>query len=171
MAAELRIHVMSGIVVLGTFLAGALAGAGIERSLRRPEFPGPGPFFVHGRSPDSREDVHFVTLPGLSLSPDQQKRIEQIVSGYRPQFEAIVRESFPRVRAVQERMNAEIRAVLTPEQRKQFDEDQRGLPGLGFGLQGPSLAPGTAGPFMMPAPPMFPTTHDLRPPPQLDGGN
>jgi hypothetical protein len=169
MAAELRIHVMSGIVVLGTFIAGALAGAGIERSLQRRELPGS--VFIHGRSPDPKEDVHFMVFPGLSLSPDQQKKIERIVTGYRPQFEAILRESFPRVRAVQERMNAEIRAVLTLEQRKQFDEDQRVLPGFGFGLQGHSVAPGPGVPFMMPGPHMLPTTQDLRPQPPVDGGN
>jgi Spy/CpxP family protein refolding chaperone len=173
MAAELRIHVMSGIVVLGTFLAGAMAGAGIERMQQRRELPGP-PFF-HGRAVGTGEDVHFMALPGLSLSPDQQKKIERIVTGYRPQFEAVVRESFPRVRAVQEKMNAEIRAVLTPEQQKQFDEAQRAPPGFGFGLQGPSLnvttGPGMPGPSMMPGTVTFPVPHEMRPLPPQDGGN
>jgi hypothetical protein len=115
-----------------------------------------------------------MVVHGVSLSPDQQKKIERIVTGYRPEFEAILRESFPRVRAVQERMNAEIRAVLTPEQRKQFDEDQRVLPGFGFGLQHQSMVPGPGmqpGPLMVPGPAMLPATPGMRPLPPLDGGN
>jgi hypothetical protein len=119
MAVEFRIHFISGLVVLGTFLAGALAGAGLMRSREQRQR-------VIALSPLVRQ---------LALPPAQQEQVDRIVASHRAEIEAVMHESFPRVRAIEERMNEQIREVLTPEQRKRFDELRAAMPSPGIGMQ------------------------------------
>jgi len=144
MAAELRIHMLSALVVLGTFIGGAVAGAGLYRLWQPRQVlhaPAVLPFFHE-----------------LSLSAEQTKQAEEIVAKYRPELERIMHGSFEQVRAVQDRINAEVRAILTPEQRKLFDERQQlpAPPGMHLvpGSRPPSgFAPLSPSPGMVPLPP------------------
>lgn len=106
----MRIHLVSGLIVLGTFLAGALAGVGLAHSL--------GPRFLHhpGAPPFVRE---------LDLSPEQDAKLRGVLERHRHELDAVERA-----------MKSEMRAVLTPEQQKKFDEMEarrphRLPPGLG----------------------------------------
>lgn len=145
-----RIHLFSGLIVLGTFLAGALAGAGLARSLRPPTREEPP---LQHRGPP-------VPLPlrELGLTPAQDEQVKQIVERHRPELEAIVRESFPRVRAVNQRIEAEVRALLTPEQQKLLEQLQArrpppGMHGPRHGPPGgPPPAPGEGPPPGLPPP-------------------
>ena len=143
MAANLRIHLLSGLVVLGTFIAGAVAGAGLYRWLQpRQALPAP----------------IFPLCHDLSLSPEQARQAERIVTNHRPELERIMHDSFEQVRGVQERMNAEVRAILTPEQRQKFEElcPPPGPPGMHLvpGARPPAgLAPLSPPPGMAPLPP------------------
>lgn len=135
-----RIHLLSALVVLSAFVAGAAAGVGFYRwaAPDRGPPPRPGP----GLPP------HLATL---GLSPEQERKASEIFDRHRPELESILRESYPRMRAVLDETHREVRALLTPEQQKRFDEmDGRAPP---FGMPGgpgmghlPRPPPGMGGP-------------------------
>lgn len=82
------------------------------------------------RGPGGRGGREEMAMRGITLSSDQQARIERIRANYRTQMEqarqsagddrAAMRE---RMRPMMEREQAEIREVLTPEQREQYDRN------------------------------------------------
>jgi Spy/CpxP family protein refolding chaperone len=115
---------------------GLVAGLGMarwipgvhERPLRPMEGRGP-----HGLPPFLHE---------LDLTDKQEQDARAIFEKHRPELDAILRESFPRVRAVNDRIDAEIRALLTPEQQKKFDELRARRPRHGPGRPGEGPGPG-----------------------------
>jgi len=116
-----KIRVMSALLLIGTFAAGAVTGAGILRFLGPP--PGP-PHHGRGRPP------MFAPLPleELELSAEQKTKIREILERHRPELEAILQESFPKVRAINDKVEKEVRGVLTAEQQKELDELKRRRP-------------------------------------------
>lgn len=56
----------------------------------------------------------------LGLTDEQRRRIEQIFVRSQPRTDAVLRQTLPRLRAVTDSINAEIQAVLTPEQRRRL---------------------------------------------------
>lgn len=118
-----RLHLWSGLVVLGVFLAGAMAGAGVMKLVAAPAAaiadgqPARGP---------------MVILRQLDLSPDQRAAAMRIMAENRATVEAAVRETSPVIRAAREKTLSELRAILTPEQAARFDalraEQLRRLP-------------------------------------------
>jgi hypothetical protein len=140
-----RIHVLSGLLLLGTFLAGGAAGIGLAYALGGHGRPRP----PEGPPPLPRQ------FQELGLSPAQQREAEAIFARHRPELDAVLQESYPRVRAVNERMESELRAILTPEQAKRLDTLKARRPpppphGPGFGggptELGPPPPPGGAPP-------------------------
>jgi len=105
-----NLHLWSGLILLGVFLAGAATGAGVFAWAR----PGPHRIIHHG-------GTRFL-LHGLDLTPEQQEKVRTIMERHRSQVEAVMREGFPKIRAAQEAVDAELRAMLTPEQQKRFDQ-------------------------------------------------
>ncbi len=162
-----RLHLWTVLVLLAVFAAGAATGAGLATALRPapPAPPGQGP--RHGRPPAPDGMPPFVSELGLDAG--QQARVRAIVDAHRAELEAAVRETFPRIRAVQEKVETEIRAVLTPEQATRLDAIRSrrppppapggpGMrPGPGPGTEGPPHPPGVDGrgppPGLPPAPP------------------
>jgi Spy/CpxP family protein refolding chaperone len=57
----------------------------------------------------------------LDLTADQQERIDVILRDQRTKAEAVLGEIQPRLTARLDSTNAQIRAVLTAEQQKDFD--------------------------------------------------
>lgn len=57
----------------------------------------------------------------LELTPEQSGRVEAILQDKRRKLEAMREEAKPRFDALREEGRAEIRALLTPEQREKFD--------------------------------------------------
>jgi uncharacterized membrane protein len=112
-ASPRRIHVWSGLLVLGVFLAGAMTGAGVVVWLRPSGFPPGPPPRAAGLPPPLAE---------LGLTPEQEAKARTIAEKYRPALEAVLQQTFPRIREVQERMDRELRSVLTEAQAKRFDE-------------------------------------------------
>jgi Spy/CpxP family protein refolding chaperone len=108
-----RTRVLTALIIVGVFASGAVVGAGIYRWASS---GGPGAEVPHG---------HGAALwipPGeLDLSPEQHVQVSRIVDRHRLELEATVRESFPRVRAINEKMQKELKEVLTPEQQKKFE--------------------------------------------------
>ncbi|MCA9596003.1 MAG: periplasmic heavy metal sensor [Myxococcales bacterium] len=132
-----NIRLMSALLLVGTFAAGTVTGAGIQRYFGRPPPP---PHHPRGGPP------MFGPLPleQLDLSSEQQTKIRAIVEKHRPELEKILKESFPKVRAVNDEVEKELRTVLTAEQQKKLDELKRhrpppppgGPPPGGFGPPG-----------------------------------
>jgi hypothetical protein len=107
-----RIHVLTALLLVGTFAAGVVTGAGVLRS------------FAPTTPPEAASPpLPAARLPReIRLTPEQDAKAREIGERYRPELEALGRELRPRVRAVQDRMEAELLALLTPGQRKQLAE-------------------------------------------------
>jgi hypothetical protein len=156
-----RIHLLSALVVLATFLAGVVAGVGIQRWASPPPPPRPGPPPLAGPGAGGLPPH----LRALGLTPDQERKVTEIFERHRPELEAAIREAYPRIQAVVERAQKETRAVLDPEQQRKLDELERnGPPWLsrpppGGGRPGDGPPPGLGPPPGAGPPP------DLGPPP------
>jgi hypothetical protein len=157
-----RVHLLTALLLVGTFAAGVVTGAGVLRWLApSPDSPRPdGPAKVAPPLPAAR-------LPReLRLTAEQEASAREIGERYRPELEALAREMRPRVRAVQDRMEAEFTALLTPEQRRQLAEIEarrRNPPRPGEGPRpgGPPPPDGQAAPVEGPR---GSVPADLRPP-------
>ena len=140
------IKLLTVFILLGTFLSGIAVGVGAAAfSGHRPPWghlPGPPPFFMPGIGPGE-----------LSLTADQEAKARAINERYRPQMELVVRESFPKLRVLNEKMEAEMRAILTDDQRARFDTLKARRPTMDkLGRMGPP--PGGPGfPGQPPPPP------------------
>lgn len=155
-----QIRLLTALLLFGTFLLGAVAGVGLSKWMRAPFPPPPPAPFLPGP-------------PGaLKLTPDQEAKARVITERYRPQLEAILREGFPKVKAINEQMEKELREMLSPEQCKLLDEMKARRPPpppgrlmhggpMHGGPMGPGGPPGGAGPSGG-APPGWP---GLAPPP------
>ena len=105
-----RAQLVAGILLVLTFLSGALAGNAVERVRSR----GVGiRFRTHAGIPAAFNE--------LGLTPEQRRQIEGILERGRPRTEAVMAEVLPRVRAVTDSVDAEIRAVLNEDQRSRLD--------------------------------------------------
>jgi Spy/CpxP family protein refolding chaperone len=111
-----RVWLLGTLVLVLTFLAGGMAGAAWDR------------FHRHGD--DSRGGRggprHFVEMlkHRYHLTDQQAQRIDVIVARRRPRVDSLMATVQPQLRAAFDSTNAEIRVVLTPEQRAKFDQDQ-----------------------------------------------
>lgn len=145
---------------LFVFVAGAITGVAVYRwqwlgAPRADMLPHPGEMGLR--------------LHRLNLTEEQRTQIRAVFENYRPKLDAVLRETFPKVRAVQELIDADIVKLLTEKQRLQFIElGKRGGP-PGFHSGGPN--PFTDRPPM--PPPGMPELSALPmpPPPPGMGGN
>jgi Spy/CpxP family protein refolding chaperone len=62
---------------------------------------------------------------GLNLTPDQQAKVQPIIDQAEPKIAEIHREATQKMRAVMASAASQIRPLLTPEQQKKLDENQR----------------------------------------------
>jgi len=146
-----RLHLWTALVLLAVFAAGAATGAGLATALRAVPPAPPAHAPRQGRPPAPDGMPPFVSE--LGLDPGQQVRVRAIVDAHRAELEAAVRETFPRIRAVQEKVETEIRAILTPEQAVRLDAIRsRRPPPPAFGGPGMRHGPGP-GPDGLPPPP------------------
>ena len=112
---------MLGLVVLVvTFAAGAIAATAIDQVLHA--------------DPPSREAAAKTAecdqkrghlLDRLDLTEDQRARIDSILERRRAQTDRFWTEAGPTLEAIMDSTRAEIRAVLTPEQRELHDRLRR----------------------------------------------
>jgi len=108
-----------GIALLAaTFVIGGLAGAATVR-LSSSREPAAGVQQAEERGP--RDGSHGSVLDQLGLTPEQCERVEAVLERRRQQTEAFWEEHGPALRAIVDSARAEIRALLTPEQRAEYD--------------------------------------------------
>jgi len=153
-----QIRLLTALLLFGTFLFGAVAGAGLSHWDYRPQH-------------SSRPYAPFLPGPpgALNLTARQEAKSHEITERYRPQLEAILRASFPKVQALNEQMEKELRDLLTPEQIKILDEMKAHRPPMPPGGPiHPGEGPPSGAPGFMPplggGPPPWPP--GLAPPPQ-----
>jgi hypothetical protein len=58
----------------------------------------------------------------LSLTADQQQRLDTILSGMQVEFKGIRKQVDPQVEEARQRGRNQIRAILTPDQKPKFEE-------------------------------------------------
>jgi len=156
-----QIRLLTALLLFGTFLFGAVAGVGLSHWNLRPPHPSrPHPPFLPGP-------------PGaLNLTPVQEAKAREITERYRPQLEAILRANFPKVQALNEQMERELRALLTPEQTKILDEMKAHRPPMPPGgpmPAGEGRPPGDPGFMPGGGPPPWPPGLAPPPPPPFGG--
>jgi len=107
------------LVLLVAFAAGALAGFATERVLDRGW-----PWQEHHR--DRHGPARMFAPDGplgkrLDLTPDQRREIEAILDQDGAKAKVIFDTMRPRLKALFDSTTREVRAVLTPDQREEFD--------------------------------------------------
>ncbi len=135
------------LVVCGMVIGGAATYLIVARTPVRPGAgpppPPPGRPQRGGPLPFTREMEER-----LNLTPEQQKKIDDILEKGHEDSEAIRRELRPRLEAHLEKTRASIAEVLTPEQRTEFEklvqEDKRRADR--FLIDGPPPGPPGFGP-------------------------
>jgi Spy/CpxP family protein refolding chaperone len=82
---------------------------------------------VQAQSPGGGGRRHGVErlTEGLNLTPDQQAKIRPIIDQAQPKIAEIHREAMQKMKAVMASTASQIRPLLTPEQQKTFDENQK----------------------------------------------
>lgn len=113
-----RVRLLTALLLLGVLIAGGVAGAGVA-ILLGPR-PGPGP---------AGHPSIIGPFADLGLSADQERRVRAVLEKHRPRVEKVWREMMPRLRAVGEDVEREIRGLLTDEQRRRLDEKKARRPG------------------------------------------
>ena len=61
----------------------------------------------------------------LSLTPDQQSKVQPLIDQARPQIVAIHKDAMEKTHAIMDKTMSQIRPILTPDQQKKFDALQK----------------------------------------------
>lgn len=136
-----RLHLQAILLLVAVLAIGVLGGIAFER-MRSPEW------VVHPRPGSPPDQLPPELSEGLNLTANQKEAIQEILKRNRPRTDAILDQFLPRLEAVTDSVRAEVRAVLTPEQRKIFDRRPPGPFGRDKGLPmrgGPRGRPGPGG--------------------------
>jgi Spy/CpxP family protein refolding chaperone len=120
------VRLTTALVLVATFAVGTVTGVGLCRWLTHREPPGHGP---HGWGP--------IPLDELGLSEEQRQKAHAVFERHRPELYAILRETYPKANAVREKVEREVRELLTPEQRRRLDELESRRPPRPPGPPGP----------------------------------
>jgi Spy/CpxP family protein refolding chaperone len=113
-----RATAVAAIVAL--FLAGVLVGVLGTHAFYLRQLHQPGGLAAFGSRILARDLKHR-----LDLDSRQESQVEEILATARAESAALRREAMPRVFGILDRASARINAVLTPEQRAEFQRYQR----------------------------------------------
>lgn len=109
-------------IVLGTFVLGSLCGAGVGYAVSQRSLSA----LVSEDRSEARDLRRLEAFTReLDLSDDQREQVRRIVERRRPERDRLMRRMFDECGQAMQRdkegMDAEIRALLTPEQQPRFD--------------------------------------------------
>ena len=83
----------------------------------------------HGRHGAAGGHGHGFALDhltkSLNLTPDQQTKVQPLIDQARPQIIAIHKDAMEKTHAIIDKTMTQIRPMLTPEQQKKFDAQQK----------------------------------------------
>lgn len=142
---ESWLRLMSSLVLVGVFAAGALFGAGLMRWMPAHDQP-------HDRPPPPGGPIEAMTHE-LALDAQQREQLHAIAKAHEPELSAIMHETQPRIRAVLDAIENDMTPHLRPDQIEKLQawrarRPPPPMPGLGPPPGGP---PG--GPHGAPPPP------------------
>jgi Spy/CpxP family protein refolding chaperone len=111
-----------GLVLVGVFVLGTLAGGAATRAWMQRDYAEQ----LSGHAGERLARRHLRALEReLDLTDEQRQRVREIIEKYRPEGETVMNtlaESCGApLREHKAKVDAEIRAVLNPEQQKRFD--------------------------------------------------
>lgn len=116
MAVSFRGRYLGLVLLAVTFTVGALVGAATHRVLEaRPAATAP------ARAGAGCAEADRDIFASLELTGEQRGRVDQILARRREQAEHFWQDAGPRLQALMDSTRSEIRAVLTEEQREQYD--------------------------------------------------
>lgn len=78
--------------------------------------------FVEGGPPRANRRIIMQVVRDMDLTESQREEIDQIISDYRPEIEALSREFGVSIREITDRQFKEVKEELTPEQRKILEQ-------------------------------------------------
>jgi Spy/CpxP family protein refolding chaperone len=110
---------MAGIFFLGTLVFGVFAGVVLDRTVLRP-LPRIPAFRSFDGPLDAPPRMHAFSKR-LDLTAEQVKKLGDILESYRLRFGDLRMSMHPRYTALRDSLNADIRAILTPEQQEKFE--------------------------------------------------
>ena len=125
----------AAVVLVLTFVAGGLAGAGVAH-LHHACRAGHDMFEGHRLPPP---------LAALDLSGDQLRQVREVLDRYHPRIQGAMGESWPRLKPVFDEMAVEIRAFLSDAQKTRFDEERKKMEERRFGSGAPHDLPAPEG--------------------------
>jgi len=67
-------------------------------------------------------DLPLLLKEQLDLDPEQAKKVSEIYAAHRPEYQEVMRPVRARLKAIHAESEAEIRAVLRPEQLAKYDD-------------------------------------------------
>jgi Spy/CpxP family protein refolding chaperone len=105
------------LLLMVTFVAGALVGAAANRVLEARPVTALASAPVSAGCADRDPDI----FASLSLTPEQREQVDEVLARRREQADAFWKESGPRLSELMDSTRAEIRVVLTAEQRAEYD--------------------------------------------------
>lgn len=98
-------RVRAGIALAAAFAAGMAAGVLLAGAIAR----------------EPAEPDIMPPLSKLDLDARQRREARRIIEAHRPELEEALAPSMPRVREVQDRVEEELRRILTEEQRERLE--------------------------------------------------
>ncbi len=129
-----HLHAWFVVFVVAVFLAGMGGGVILDRYLAPRALasrPGPGPRGLFGPAAAAATLRH--DLPDvLQLTADQRAKLDEIFANRRQRIQQIQSENWARFDTEQRELREEIAKILTPEQRKRFEDwlAREPMPGL-----------------------------------------
>jgi Spy/CpxP family protein refolding chaperone len=153
----LRLVWLPALALASMFAVGAACGVLADRTLIRPP--------LHRFEVPLGGDVLLRDPFGeLGLSADQRKKVDALFESHRSEVETVVRDSEPKMRVLSEKMDREMQAILTPEQRERLKTARERIEVLpaphpqllgpgphGIFVPGPSAGGAASAPWQLPA--------------------
>ena len=98
------------LLLLAVFAAGVGAGIGLDRALES------------GSKLETRLSTGMPAVLGrLGLTPEQRRAVDSLLERSGPRAQAVMTEMVPRLGAIADSLEAELRRILTPAQRVRLD--------------------------------------------------
>jgi Spy/CpxP family protein refolding chaperone len=114
-----------GVLVL-TFLVGAFSGAAIQQVVAaRDDTAATEPRRDGGRDGGPGRERGMFPYRALGLSDEQRAQVDAVLQRRTADLDAFWKEHRPELDAIVDSARAEIRRLLTPEQREKYDEMRR----------------------------------------------
>ncbi len=113
-----KVKVQVWMLILVVFLLGGVTGASIDRLLLSNNRQTP----ARGGERGGRGRMLEQMINDLNLTDDQTKKVRTIFEDMRKEFPPSRFSECPGVKESREKSRQRIRAILTPEQQKKYDE-------------------------------------------------